>query len=53
MQDIIQSGVKTKVLLLSATPVNNDLKDLRNQIYFVTEGRDARRSRWACESPAS
>ncbi|MDO8787519.1 MAG: helicase-related protein [Sulfuritalea sp.] len=41
MQDIIQSGVKTKVLLLSATPVNNDLKDLRNQIYFVTEGRDA------------
>ncbi len=41
MDDIIQSGVKTKVLLLSATPVNNDLKDLRNQIYFVTEGRDA------------
>lgn len=38
MEDIIQSGVKTKVLLLSATPVNNDLKDLRNQIYFVTEG---------------
>jgi len=41
MEDIIQSGVKTKVMLLSATPVNNDLKDLRNQIYFVTEGRDA------------
>ncbi len=41
MEDIIQSGVKTKVLLLSATPVNNDLKDLRNQIYFVTEGKDA------------
>ena len=41
MEDIIQSGVKTKVLLLSATPVNNDLKDLRNQIYFVTEGQDA------------
>ncbi len=40
MEDIIQSGVKTKVLLLSATPVNNDLMDLRNQIYFVTEGRD-------------
>ncbi len=38
MQKIIQSGVKTKVLLLSATPVNNDLKDLRNQIYFLTEG---------------
>lgn len=41
MDDIIKAGVKTKVLLLSATPVNNDLKDLRNQIYFVTEGRDA------------
>lgn len=40
MEDILQAGVKTKVLLLSATPVNNDLKDLRNQIYFVTEGRD-------------
>ena len=40
MEDIIQSGVKTKVLLLSATPVNNDLKDLRNQIYFITEGKD-------------
>ena len=41
MEDIIQSGIKTKVLLLSATPVNNDLKDLRNQIYFLTEGQDA------------
>lgn len=41
MQDVIQSGVKTKVMLLSATPVNNDLKDLRNQIYFVTEDIDA------------
>ncbi|MEO7953946.1 MAG: SNF2-related protein, partial [Polaromonas sp.] len=40
MQDIIQAGVKTKVLLLSATPVNNDLKDLRNQLYLVSEGRD-------------
>ncbi len=40
MEDIIQSGIKTKVLLLSATPVNNDLKDLRNQIYFFTEGKD-------------
>lgn len=40
MEDIVQRGVKTKVLLLSATPVNNDLKDLRNQLYFLTEGRD-------------
>jgi hypothetical protein len=40
MDDIIKSGVRTKVLLLSATPVNNDLKDLRNQLYFLTENRD-------------
>ena len=40
MENIIRSGVKTKVLLLSATPVNNDLKDLRNQIHFLTEERD-------------
>jgi hypothetical protein len=41
MDDIVKGGVKTKVLLLSATPVNNDLKDLRNQIYFLTENNDA------------
>lgn len=41
MDDIIKGGVKTKVLLLSATPVNNDLRDLRNQIYFLTENNDA------------
>ncbi len=40
MDDIIKAGVRTKVLLLSATPVNNDLRDLRNQIYFLTEGDD-------------
>jgi Helicase conserved C-terminal domain/PLD-like domain/SNF2-related domain len=40
MEDIIQKGIKTKVLLLSATPVNNDLKDLRNQLYFITANKD-------------
>ena len=40
MDDVVKAGVKTKVLLLSATPVNNDLKDLRNQIGFITEGHD-------------
>ncbi len=40
MDDIIKAGVPTKVLLLSATPVNNDLKDLRNQIFLLTEDRD-------------
>ena len=40
MKDIIKAGVNTKVLLLSATPANNNLKDLRNQIYFITQGLD-------------
>lgn len=41
MKRIIKAGVKTKVLMLSATPVNNRLADLKNQIAFVTEGDDA------------
>ncbi len=40
MKRIIQSGVKTRVLMLSATPVNNRLADLKNQISFLTEGND-------------
>jgi len=40
MRRIIREGVKTRVLMLSATPVNNRLADLRNQIAFVTEGQD-------------
>lgn len=40
MDDLINRGIKTKVLLLSATPVNNNLKDLRNQLHFMTGGRD-------------
>ncbi|MCK9467320.1 MAG: SNF2-related protein [Candidatus Absconditabacterales bacterium] len=40
MEKIIKSNSKTKVLLLSATPVNNSLKDLRNQISFITEEND-------------
>lgn len=40
MNKIIKSGVKTKVLMLSATPVNNRLADLKNQIMFITEGND-------------
>lgn len=41
MQDIIKKGVKTKVLLLSATPVNNKMNDIKNQIAFITEENDA------------
>jgi len=40
MEKVIRSGVKTKVLLLSATPVNNSLRDLRNQIALITEGKE-------------
>ena len=36
---VIGKGVKTKVLMLSATPVNTSLIDLRNQIYLMTEKR--------------
>ncbi|MFA7172287.1 MAG: helicase-related protein [Kiritimatiellia bacterium] len=38
MDDVIKSGFRTKVLLLSATPVNNSLRDLRNQIALFTKG---------------
>ena len=40
MRQVIKEGVKTRVLMLSATPVNNRLADLKNQIAFVTEGND-------------
>ncbi len=40
MRRIVREGVKTRVLMLSATPVNNRLADLRNQIAFATEGDD-------------
>lgn len=40
MNDIIRLGVKTKVLMLSATPVNNRMNDLKNQVAFITEGVD-------------
>ena len=40
MNDIIQTGVKTKVLMLSATPVNTRMNDIKNQIAFITEQND-------------
>lgn len=40
MRWIIREGVKTRVLMLTATPVNNRMADLRNQIAFATEGDD-------------
>jgi SNF2 family DNA or RNA helicase len=38
MDKIIRAGVKTKVLMLSATPVNNRFVDLRNQLAIAYEG---------------
>ncbi|MBD1388853.1 DEAD/DEAH box helicase family protein [Neiella sp. HB171785] len=40
LDDIIKAGVKTKVLMLSATPVNNRLNDMKNQVAFITEADD-------------
>lgn len=40
LHDVIKSGPETKILMLSATPVNNRMNDLKNQINFITEGRD-------------
>ncbi len=38
MNKVISSGVKTKVLMLSATPVNNRFIDLKNQLAIAYEG---------------
>ena len=39
LEDIVKKGGKTKVLMLSATPVNTSLEDLRNQVDIMT-GKD-------------
>ena len=41
MKKIIRAGVKTKMLMLSATPVNNRFADLRNQLALAYEGNPA------------
>lgn len=38
INEVIRQGVKTKVLMLSATPVNNRFYDLRNQLEVAYEG---------------
>ena len=38
MNKVIKAGVKTKVLILSATPVNNRFNDLKNQLQLAYEG---------------
>ena len=47
---VIRQGVKTKVLMLSATPVNNRFADLRNQLALAYEGESStlREKTWYC-----
>lgn len=39
IDDVIRSGIKTKVLMLSATPVNNDLSDLKSQLDLMVASK--------------
>ena len=41
MNKVIRAGVKTKVLMLSATPVNNRFNDLKNQLQLAYEGEQS------------
>lgn len=41
MRKVIQEGIETKVLMLSATPVNNRFNDLKNQLALAYEGNAA------------
>lgn len=41
LDKVIRSGVKTKVLMLSATPVNNRFNDLKNQLQLAYEDGDS------------
>ena len=38
LRKIVQEGIETKVLMLSATPVNNRFNDLKNQLAIAYEG---------------
>ncbi len=42
MEMVIRAGVQTKVLMLSATPVNNRFNDLKNQLQLAYEGKAAK-----------
>ncbi|MFG6356990.1 MAG: DEAD/DEAH box helicase family protein [Acetatifactor sp.] len=45
LNQVIRKGVKTKVLMLSATPVNNRFVDLKNQIALAYEGESSKLDR--------
>lgn len=42
MRQVVKAGVQTKVLMLSATPVNNRFNDLKNQLALAYEGDSER-----------
>lgn len=42
LNNVMKTGVKTKVLMLSATPVNNKFTDLKNQLALAYEGNTDR-----------
>ena len=50
MNHVIKANIRTKVLMLSATPVNNKMNDLKNQVAFITEGEDRYFSEYGIES---
>ncbi len=50
MDQVIRAGVKTKILMLSATPVNSRMNDLKNQVAFITEGNDSSLSEYGISS---
>lgn len=50
LQTVIKKRSRTKVLLLSATPVNNSLADLKNQISLITADKDDAFEREGIES---
>ena len=45
LNKVIHSGVPTKVLMLSATPVNNRFRDLQNQLELAYGDKGDERSR--------
>ncbi|AJI63334.1 DEAD/DEAH box helicase [Francisella tularensis] len=50
MNQIIKSGVNTKVLMLSATPVNNKLSDLGNQLAIITKDNPTALQKYGIEN---
>lgn len=50
LEEVVKKGTRTKLLLLTATPVNNRVADLRNQINLLAHGNDSHLSKHGVES---